>query len=491
MKKHDLTPNAGDRLGPLPIWLLAGAIGALAVAGCSRVAAPAPASAAAMRDVPFRLDYARTGYDGGPAPAGLRAAWTWKKEPYRLASSPMVRDGRVYVSGFYPDLNGTFGLLACVNATDGSNIWEATELDGRDLRGIFSSPVLSADGKRLVVGEGMQWDTDCRIYCLDAATGKLIWSHEAGAHHVWNTPAIAGDMVLVGVGTVERNDHQPVPATGYLLALRLSDGQELWRCDIQDPEGAAAIAAGVAYVPSDINSELVSAVGYAKAMAEGDDYQPSAQSLYAVSLDDVADLQPRGRQRVLWRTLMPYPAGGAVALSDAMAIVGTGEGYFGFFWDDPGGAVVAVDRATGTVRWRADVGSAVWGPVAVRNGRAYCPLRNGFLAALDARDGKELWRQRLAEGEEPDDVEAITDTLHAVHAGPAVTDTRVYAVSAQGRLFVLDAADGTVQETHDLNDPRSPDELAGWCVSSPMIVAGRLYVGSETGGLHCFVGSDR
>jgi outer membrane protein assembly factor BamB len=225
-------------------------------------------------------------------------------------------------------------------------------------------------------------------------------------------------------------------------------------------------------------------------MAQGDDYKPSAQSLYALRTESPVDLAARGLQRLVWRTVTPYPAGGAVALTPGLAIVGTGEGYFGFIWDDPGGAVVAVERKTGTIRWQTDLDTAIWGPVAVRYGRVFCPLRCGDLAALDLADGHVVWRKRLASGE-PEGPDKIPLTeIGAVHAGPAVTDPFVYAVSAEGWLFVLDAADGAVLEKHPLNDPASTDELEGWCVSSPLVVGGRVYVGSETGGLQCFVGTD-
>jgi outer membrane protein assembly factor BamB len=62
-------------------------------------------------------------------------------------------------------------------------------------------------------------------------------------------------------------------------------------------------------------------------------------------------------------------------------------------------------------------------------------------------------------------------------------------VTQDGYLGVLDAADGKVLERHNLNGKGKPGEM-GLTLSSPFIVGGRLYVGSETGGLRCFVGRE-
>ena len=53
------------------------------------------------------------------------------------------------------------------------------------------------------------------------------------------------------------------------------------------------------------------------------------------------------------------------------------------------------------------------------------------------------------------------------------------------RRTVIDAADGRLIETHFLDDRANPGEM-GLSVSSPAVAGGRIYVGSETGGLRSF-----
>jgi len=87
-----------------------------------------------------------------------------------------------------------------------------------------------------------------------------------------------------------------------------------------------------------------------------------------------------------------------------------------------------------------------------------------------------LWRAR------PNDTTPVL-------AGVAYTDQYVYAVTNDGRMTVLNAEDGSYVEHHFLNRPDRPGELR-LSVSGPIVRDNRLYVGSETGGVHCFRGAD-
>jgi outer membrane protein assembly factor BamB len=94
--------------------------------------------------------------------------------------------------------------------------------------------------------------------------------------------------------------------------------------------------------------------------------------------------------------------------------------------------------------------------------------------ALSAADGKIVW-QRAISGTAP------------VIAGCADTGPEIVAVSSDGHLAILRAKDGTIAETFYLNDPSKPGSGLG--LSSPLVVAGRIYVGTETGGFRCLTGA--
>jgi hypothetical protein len=135
---------------------------------------------------------------------------------------------------------------------------------------------------------------------------------------------------------------------------------------------------------------------------------------------------------------------------------------------------MAMDRATGAVRWQVHMPDAVLGAVAAVGDKLICPVRNGQVMALSASDGKVIWQSNVS-GNCP------------VLAGVAATPQWVYAVSRDGCLAVMGMADGRVIERHSLNDEAEPGKMQ-LTLSSPTIAGGRLFVGSETGGLRCYVG---
>ena len=87
---------------------------------------------------------------------------------------------------------------------------------------------------------------------------------------------------------------------------------------------------------------------------------------------------------------------GDVTLTDDLAIIGAGNGDYVYASPQPAGVVLALDRKTGQVRFSTPMPDAVLGAIAFRDGRLICPVRNGEVVALDAKDGKPLWRQRIS-----------------------------------------------------------------------------------------------
>lgn len=76
---------------------------------------------------------------------------------------------------------------------------------------------------------------------------------------------------------------------------------------------------------------------------------------------------------------------------------------------------------------------AFGGGIAVDGGRVYVHTGRRFIAALNAENGSEIWRET-----------ALTPFL----AAPTVTDGRVYAITHENELMAFDASAGTVQWTH-------------------------------------------
>ena len=148
--------------------------------------------------------------------------------------------------------------MFCLDAATGKLIWKTEEVDGKGLKGVHSSPILSEDGKSVLVGSGMPFDDRGGVYllCLDAATGKVRWSRHVPHDYIMGAPAVHGGMVVVGAGAVERNDHAQIEHTGFVMAVRVSDGSELWRMDVVDPESSPAFGPdGTLYIGSGLPLE--------------------------------------------------------------------------------------------------------------------------------------------------------------------------------------------------------------------------------------------
>ncbi|MCC5846898.1 MAG: PQQ-binding-like beta-propeller repeat protein [Verrucomicrobia bacterium] len=419
----------------------------------------------------FRRDAARRGHDGGPAPLNLSLDWEVHPEEFAMIlTSPIENDGIVYGASTLLDPPSTYGMVFAVESASGDLLWEAQYLDntGREMKGFFSSPALTADGRHLIIGQGLHPDTECELICIDTETGEVVWTVRTPIH-IESSPAIYGDIVVVGAGAIEvgperkpQGDPEGVGHPGYVFAVRISTGEELWQYQVNDPESSPAIKDGIAYIGSGFNGEAVVAL-----RVEGTDEELAAQGL----------------ERLLWRTDTPYPAVAAVTLVDDLVLIGGGNSDFVFADPNPAGVILALDQSTGEVRWSLDMPDSVLGPIAVHNGVGVAPVRSaprqgrrsGMLVAFDVRDkGRVLWEHHL-------------ERNALMLAGVALMDTHVYSLSSDGYLRVLDAADGTLVEEHYINRADRPGEM-GLSISSPTVSNGRVFVGSETGGLRAYEG---
>lgn len=396
----------------------------------------------------FRFDYSRCGHDGGASPVKLHRKWRFDADGATILSSPLVANGRVYGATYFQDVAGSAGEVFCLDAATGQAIWRTAADGDVAFKPFFSSPALSEEGKYVLIGQGLHPDKDCDLICLEADSGKVHWRVKTPLH-IEGSPAVKGDMVVAGAGAIEGPDHKPTGDPGMVIAVRISDGKVLWTYAVNDPESSPAISnEGIVFI--------------------GSGFQGNAVIALRTETDE--QLQTRGLSRLLWKAPTPYPVTGAVTLAGDLVIVGAGNSDYVNAAPDPAGLVMALDVRTGQVRWKKEMGDAVLGPVAARDGKVICPVRTGHVVALDQKDGKELWRVAIS-GNVP------------ILAGPAFTGTHVYAVSGDGVLAVVDVGGPTVLEKHTVN---STPGTMGLSLSSPIVVGGHVFVGSETGGVSCY-----
>lgn len=416
-------------------------------------ATTAPVSAASSGPVGLGRDFTRCGYDGGPVPRDLHLLWQHDQENAWFLSSPAVVGGRVYASSCQSDVTGKLGTVFCLDARTGRLIWQSPPDGEAPFKPFFSSPAISADGKYLIIGQGLHPDDNCELLCLETDTGKVHWKVKTPLH-IESSPAIFGDMVVVGAGAIEDDEHKAISHPGMVVAVRISDGKDLWRAQVNDPESSPAIGEdGTIYIGSGFNGNAVVAL-----RRESDD-----------------ELKAKNLSRILWRHPAPYPITGGVTLAGDLVLVGGGNSDYVYAAPHPAGVVLALDRKSGDVRWQANLPDAVLGTIAARGEKIICPVRDGRVLCLDSHDGHAVWQINIS-------------GKAAVLSGCALAGPLAYATSRDGYLGVIDTDSRKLIDRVQLNADGKPGH-DGLCLSSPTIVGGCVFVGSETGGLRCFIGS--
>ena len=122
--------------------------------------------------------------------------WTFEAiERGVILSAPLVAGECVYIAAAQSDVLHQFGTLYCLDREHGKIMWSFN--NNGNMKQVFSSPAL-ANG-RLFIGEGLHEDTDCRVFCLDAASGHELWSFVTKSH-TESSPRLANGCVYFGAG---------------------------------------------------------------------------------------------------------------------------------------------------------------------------------------------------------------------------------------------------------------------------------------------------
>jgi outer membrane protein assembly factor BamB len=145
------------------------------------------------------------------------------------------------------------------------------------------------------------------------------------------------------------------------------------------------------------------------------------------------------------------------------------------FFGDRGGIVHALD-ATGKERWKAYTGGAIFFPPAVWEGRVYAGSADGRVYTFEAATGRRLWSFRVAPAERWIRVYGKLISTWPVAGGVVVQDGVVYAAAGIAHydgthVVALDAVTGKVKWYNDSSGSLSEK------VESGISLQGSLHLG--------------
>lgn len=320
-------------------------------------------------------------------------------------NNPVVAGNRVFIGSAGSiqfagdDADGVYAL----DLQTGAEIWHFKAEN--DVNGVaFSDDIVVATGD-----EGRAWG----ISASGAEQGRALWSVDLGAS-VFTNPLIVQGTAVVGDGN------------GEVTALDLYTGERLWRMAVAGPvRGGAASDGNRIYVVSE----------------EG--------GAAAIALDGT----------VVWRQDLRGVDGETIRVFAAPTVAGNLL-IVPFLRDDvyPTPAIMALDKQSGAVRWRAvDVAGIKeeWGnvrssPALIGTLMVYGETYSNQLVALDVVSGETRWA-----------VEA-GPFCYPHWPSPAITTGQVILARHDGGLYSIDAGQGelawSIYVGDDAEPGRWPDE---------------------------------
>jgi outer membrane protein assembly factor BamB len=251
---------------------------------------------------------------------------------YKTAASPAVGDGVVYmplISKDGTDPGPATGAVIAFNAKTGRILW-------RFRAGAVESSPLLVDG-------ALYFGTfDHRLYALDAATKKVLWSVSTG-DAVKGGPALWHSTIYTG------------SYDGKVYAIDARTGKVRWSSSSR----GGLFGSG--------NFYATPAVAYGRVFIGNTDGR-----VYAYGAES---------GHLLWARKTGGYVYSSAAIADKTVFVGSYDGH-----------LYALNAATGDVKWSYDAKGPVSGAPTAMEGLVYFSSFAGITYALDERSGKEVWR---------------------------------------------------------------------------------------------------
>ena len=304
----------------------------------------------------------------------------------RLASSPIVANGRVYTID-------TLGAVRAFNAQTGAQYWASqTPNDKGNERALYGGGI-AFDNGRIYATNGLGY-----VAALDEQNGGIVWQVRPGG------PLRGAPTVFNGAVYVMSQDNQ-------LYSLKESDGSQNWSqaaaLEIAGVFGSASPAVGQGTVVAGFSSGELNAYRYENGRQVWQDalqrtsIQTSVSSLSDIDADSVID-------------------GGQV------------------FAIGQGGRMVALELASGQRQWELNIAGIAtpW----VAGDWVFVVTDDARLLCLARGNGHVRWINQLPQFEHPKSKKGEID-----YTGPVLAGGRLIVTGSNGVVVYIDPATGNYQ----------------------------------------------
>ena len=290
-------------------------------------------------------------------PEGLKVLWRVPVGPG--FSSPVVAQDRVYVTDSHVTRTNARENVRCLDAATGKSIWTHTYevvypeygADPDHPFGPVATPVI-ADGKVYTFGRMSH------LFCLDALSGRVLWSHNLPKEYQTTedlrgpncSPIVESNLVIIAIAKSPQIS---------MVAFDKDSGRQVWEA--------------LDEIPSNTSPIVIDFAG--------------RRQLIVWAYKSVASLDP-ATGRILWR--QNIPTGGSYAVptpvwnDDLLLLSGL---MLKLDRDKPGVSVLWPEEMRPVRIYASDTSTPL-----LQDGLVFSPTAKGQLLCLDAATGKQLWQ---------------------------------------------------------------------------------------------------
>lgn len=335
-------------------------------------------------------------------------------------------------------------------------LWSAKLGDDAEFLRVALRPV--GDGNRIYAAS-----FDGKVSAFDPETGKQVWRNKLDIT-LSSGPGVGDDVVVV------------VAADGFVIALGANDGSERWRAYIGGESLATPLVFGERVVVQTVDNQL-----RALSVFDGSEQWSIEQSTPTLTIRGTTSPVQSGQTvitgfdngrlvavdlasgDVQWENMLSPPTGRSdldrlADIDGDIAVVGQDIYASGYH-----GRVASLAAESGQVLWAREL-STFEGVTADWN-NVYTTLENGEVVALNRSSGTEIWRQGVLLRREP--------------TVPVSFRTTIVVGDLEGYLHFFSNVDG-----EPVARVRAGKQAI---VSTPIVVADRLYVQGDDGTISAWV----